>query len=101
MSMVYMNYDIYLQQLSMNPDDMLEQLGFWKTTGGVSDVAGFQASGVPSFMASMHADEAYDTLVTDAYTEFDDAARFSMVQQAEQLLYDSYTFFPAMAGGVV
>ncbi len=99
MSMVYMNYDIYLQQLSMNPDDMLEQLGFWKTTGGVSDVAGFQASGVPSFMASMHADEAYDTLVTDAYTEFDDAARFSMVQQAEQLLYDSYTFFPAMAGG--
>ncbi len=99
MSMVYMNYDIYLQQLSVNPDDMLEQLGYWKTTGGVSDVAGFQASGAPSFMVSMHADEAYDTLVTDAYTEFDDAARFAMVQQAEQLLYDSYVFFPAMMGG--
>lgn len=99
MSMVFMNYDIYLQQLGLENDNMLDLLSYWKTAGTVSDPAGFQASGAPSFMTSMHANEEYDALVDSCYKNFDDAARFADIARAEQMLYDDYAFFPLWAGG--
>ena len=99
MSMVYMNYDIYLQQLSLDPDLYLDMFGYWETTGSVSDVAGFQASGLPPFMASMHINEEYDAIVDSLYSNFDDAARYADMAKAEQLLYSDFAFFPLYAGG--
>ncbi|MCD7884409.1 MAG: ABC transporter substrate-binding protein, partial [Lachnospiraceae bacterium] len=99
MSMVYMDFDIYLQQLSVNTDDELELLNYWITTGEVSDPAGFQASGVPASMASMHADEEYDALIADAYVDFDEESYFSKVAEAEQMLYSAYVYFPIQEGG--
>ena len=99
MSMVFMNYDIYLQQLSLDPEQYIDLLGFWVTTGAVSDVAEFQNSGVPSFMASMHINEEYDSVVASLYSNFDDAARFADMAKAEQLLYSDFAFFPIYAGG--
>lgn len=99
MSMVFMNYDIYLQQLSLEGSNMIELLSLWKTMGGVSDPAGFQASGAPSFMASMHANEEYDALVDSCYKNFDDAARFADMVKAEEMLYNDFVFFPLWAGG--
>ena len=99
MSMVFMNYDIYLQQLSLNPDYYLDLLGFWETTGSVADPAGFQAGGVPPFMASMHNNSEYDETVDSLYSNFDDASRFADMAKAEQLLYSDFVFFPIYAGG--
>lgn len=99
MSMVYMDYDIYLQQLSLKGSNMLELLGYWETAGSVSDPAGFQASGAPSFMTSMHANEEYDALVESCYKNFDDASRFADIAKAEQMLYSDYVYFPLWAGG--
>ncbi|MBQ9326570.1 MAG: hypothetical protein IJ246_12480 [Clostridia bacterium] len=99
MSMVFMNYDLYTQQLTLNPDNMLELLSYWETTGGVSDAAGFQASGVPSFMASIHANADYDALVESMYANFDEASRYADAAKAEQMLYDDFVFFPLYAGG--
>lgn len=99
MSMVYMNYDIYLQQLTLDPDYYLELLGYWITTGSVADVAGFQASGVPSFMASMHINEEYDEVFASLSSNFDDASRYADMAKAEQMLYSDFVFFPIFAGG--
>ena len=99
MSMVYMNYDMYLQQLTLDPDLYLDLLGYWITTGSVSDVAGFQASGVPSFMASMHINEEYDNVYASLSSNFDDASRYADMAKAEQLLYSDFVFFPIYAGG--
>lgn len=99
MSMVYMNYDIYLQQLTLDPDLYIDMLGYWETMGSVADVAGFQASGVPPFMASMHINSEYDALVETIYTNFDDASRFADLAKAEQMLYSDFVFFPIYAGG--
>ncbi len=99
MSMVYMDFDIYLQQLSLSKDDEVALFSYWTTQGGVSDPAGFQTSGVPSFMASMHADEEYDALVAAAYTDFNEMTHFEKVNELEQMLYDSYVYFPLMEGG--
>ncbi|MCI8505156.1 MAG: hypothetical protein HFI67_03080 [Lachnospiraceae bacterium] len=99
MSMVYMDYDLYLQQLTLNPDDMVELLSYWETAGSVSDAAGFQAGGAPAMMASIHADAEYDALVEGIYRNFDDASRLADMAKAEQMLYSSYVYFPIMAGG--
>lgn len=99
MSMVYMDYDIYLQSLSMSTTDPTALLLFWLTTGGVSDPAGFQNSGAPAQIASQHADPAYDELVNKAVITMDRVERMKLINQAEQLLYDSYSYFPLLAGG--
>lgn len=99
MSMVYMNYDVYIQQLTLDPDYYLDMLGYWETTGSVSDVAGFQAGGAPSFMTSMHINEEYDAVVDSLYSNFDDASRYADMAKAEQLLYSDFVFFPVYAGG--
>ncbi len=98
MSMVFMDFDIYLQQLTIDPDNPLEQLDYWTTAGGVSDPAGFQASGAPAEMTSMHANSEYDELVTKLHAEFDDATRFAGMVQAEQILYSDMVYFPLMEG---
>lgn len=98
-SMVYMNYDIYMMMSEVLDDDMLAQLSYWETTGGLSDIAGFQAQGAPAMMVSMHANSEYDSLVTEAYTDFDDTSRFKKICQAEQMLYSDFAYFPLFQGG--
>ncbi len=98
MSMVFMDYDIYMQSLSLNKDDQLEMLAYWMTGGSVSDPAGFQQSGAPSFMASMHANAAYDEMVTSLYTDFSDSY-WPTLQAAEQALYDDLVYLPLCRGG--
>jgi oligopeptide transport system substrate-binding protein len=99
MSMVYMDYDIYYQSLTMNAINPTELMNLWITTGAVSDAAGFQAGGAPSQMASMHADPAYDEVMAKVMTTMDRVERTALLNQAEQLLYDSYAYFPLLAGG--
>ncbi len=100
MSMVYMDYDFYFQSLTLDPDDILSLLAYWETTGSVSDVAGFQQSGAPASMVSMHANEEYDALVESCYTNFDTESRLADVATAEQMLYNDLVFFPLSEGGV-
>lgn len=99
MSMVYMDYDLYLQQLELNPDNMVDMLAYWETAGTVSDPAGFQAGGAPAQVASMHADAEFDALVESIYRNFDDASRLADMAKAEQMLYSAYVYFPIQAGG--
>jgi oligopeptide transport system substrate-binding protein len=99
MSMVYMDYDIYWQQMEFDKDDALLFLSYWETAGSISDVAGFQKSGAPAMVASMHNNEKYDALVTDCYTDFDDASRLKKMNEAEQMFYSDYVFFPVLNGG--
>lgn len=99
MSMVYMDYDIYWQMLSTNPDQPFEFLAYWTTTGSVSDVAGFQQSGAPAFMTSMHANAEYDALINALYTEFDQATYFDTLLQAEEMFYNDLIYFPVLSAG--
>lgn len=98
MDMVFMNYDCYLQQLTIHHTNPFEHLDFWTTTGGVSDAAGFQAGGAPAFMASMHANADYDALISGLHAEFDAATRLAGIAQAEQMLYSDMVYFPLMEG---
>ena len=99
MSMVFMDYDIYWQQLSANDEQAFELLAYWTTAGSVSDPAGFQQSGAPAFMTSMHANAEYDALIEALYTEFDEAAYFETLLKAEEMLYNDMVFFPVQNGG--
>jgi len=99
MSMVFMDYDIYWQQLSANDEQPFELLSYWVTTGSVSDPAGFQQSGAPSFMTSMHANAEFDALIDSLYTQFDDAAYFETLLKAEEMFYNDMVFFPVQNGG--
>lgn len=99
MSMVYMDFDIYMQQLSIDAVETLVMMDYWKTTGSVSDPAGFQTSGAPAEMVSMHHNEAYDELLAEICVNFDDASRLADLCKLEQMLYDDYVYFPLMEGG--
>ena len=99
MSMVFMNYDLYYQSLSLSDEDPYELMNYWVTTGAVSDPAEFQASGVPPFMASMHANADFDALVSSFYGNFDEASRMQDLAAAEAMLYDDMIWFPVCHGG--
>ena len=99
MSMVFMNYDLYYQSLTMSDENPYELMNYWVTTGAVSDPAEFQASGVPPFMASMHANADFDALVSSFYGNFDEASRMQDLAAAEAMLYDDMIWFPVCHGG--
>ena len=94
MSMVYMNYDIYYQPTSVEPENPLRIIGWWTTGGQMSDVMGAHTP-----FSSIHANPDFDALVEKARSEFDDTARNTLVAQAEELFLNSYLFIPVMNQG--
>ena len=94
MSMVFMNYDIYYQSLSMEPANPRLSLEFWVTGGGVTDAMG---AGTP--FSSIFSDASYDETVAKAKTEYDREKRMALYAQAEQILIDSNIFIPVQING--
>lgn len=94
MSMVYMNYDIYYQATSVEATGMLTSLNYWGTGGALSDV---MQAGAP--FSSIYSNADFDTLVAQANCEFDQAARYQLIAQAEELFINDYTFIPVMNQG--
>ena len=94
MSMVYMNYDIYYQATSVEANNQLTCMTYWKTGGGMSDVMG---AGAP--FSSIYSNAEFDELVTRASSEFDKSARYAMVAQAEEIFLNDYIFIPIMNQG--
>lgn len=99
MSMVYQDFDIYYQSLTLDRRDYLTFFTYWSTDGSVSDPAGFQKSGAPTELTSMHANSEYDQLVNTVFVEFDDDARFQNTAALEQMLYSDFVYFPIASGG--
>lgn len=94
MSMVYMDYDIYYQSLSVNPTAMVTSLNCWMTGGTVSDVMG---AGAP--FSSIYSNSTFDELMAKASTEADRAARLSLLSQAEQIIIDDAVILPIQFNG--
>lgn len=94
MSMVFMNYDIYYQSLSMEPANPRLTLEYWVTGGGVTDAMG---AGTP--FSSIFSDAAFDETVAKAKSEFDREKRMALYAQAEQILIDSNIFIPVQING--
>ena len=94
MSMVYMDYDIYYQSLSVDPSTMVTSLDCWKTGGTVSDVMG---AGAP--FSSIYSNSDFDALVAQAKVEPDRAARLALLAQAEQMIIDDAVILPIQFNG--
>jgi oligopeptide transport system substrate-binding protein len=94
MRMVFMNYDIYWQSLTVNQADPTEFLNYWTSAGGVADAMG---TGAPPY--SNHFDPAYDAIVSASLAEFDTVARMKLVSQAEQMLADTGIYNSILLGG--
>lgn len=94
MSMVYMNYDIYYQATSVEANSQLTCMQYWMTGGGMSDV---MQAGAP--FSSIYSNSDFDAIVTQASSEFDEAKRFQLVAQAEEIFLNDYIFIPVMNQG--
>lgn len=94
MSMVYMNYDIYYQATSVEPQNPLASMNYWITGGAMSDV---MQAGAP--FSSIHANAEFDALVENAKKTMDTTARNKLLAQAEEMFLQSYLFIPVMNQG--
>lgn len=94
MSMVYMNYDIYYQSLSVAPDAMVTSLNYWVTGGSVSDVMGAHTP-----FSSIYSNSEFDAIMAEAKSEPDRAARLAMLAKAEQIILDDAIILPIQFNG--
>ena len=94
MSMVYMNYDIYYQATSVDPQNPYASMNYWVTGGALSDV---MQAGAP--FSSIHSNPDFDAIVNQAKTTMDVAARNALLAQAEEMLIQSYLFIPILNQG--
>ena len=94
MSMVYMNYDIYYQATSVEPQNPYASMNYWVTGGALSDV---MQAGAP--FSSIHSNADFDAKVAQAKITMDTAARNVLLAEAEEMFLQSYLFIPILNQG--